>query len=565
MEYTDEDLLRWASEGKGEHSDFLREMQKRYETNRLSFFLAHGAQKGFINHRGEPLIILWGSNQSGKTWVGLGRLGLQTIPCDRDWECFTPEHGILFPEWHGPQLCMLASYQMKDHCRKNLWPKLAMLLPEEELGVYSPHWKPRDSRIKRKEPNWNGSPEVRLRCGTEYHFYSYEQKSTVFESTSYHKGYFDEEVPEHIFDAAWTRSTTTSEIYEATITATPVVVAERPHDTGIRWWPVKMESGALNKAIKFKSFHLSRADVPTAIITKERQEADYRRWIIEPALARNSKKIREGKSRWYGVPESSEGMLYDFDPNIHFITPFKIPDYWTRCRAFDPGKKHNFAGLWAAISPHQDIVLYREYLERDLTTEENVKRIIGMSGNERSKIEGAAMRIEEGVEVPVYEEVFKKERYSFSVMDGRAFKAPTGDKCVTQGMVFQRLGLRCSPASTLKNEDASPIINEYFELCPEREHILVRLKIQKEVIDPATGKPFLGAPRLYVFSTLRMFRTQIEAYTDYDQDDEDEMNCLKYLLLARPRYLGPDELYPQRDEEPAGTGSHARMGTYVEA
>lgn len=65
------------------------------------------------------------------------------------------------------------------------------------------------------------------------------------------------------------------------------------------------------------------------------------------------------------------------------------------------------------------------------------------------------------------------------------------------------------------------------------------------------GVELTSTPRLYVFNTLKFFRTEIEMYgykpdTNRPTDKDDHsLTALKYLLLSTPRYLGElDEKEP---------------------
>lgn len=543
MDFDDDYLLKLAQDGKGDDADFLRTLWAEYEQNRLAFFLAHGQQRPFINDYEHELCILWGPNRAGKTFGGEAWMAMRLIPCDPKWECFTPEHGLVCPKWNGPKQAVVASYEMMIHCRTVLWPALAWLLPEHELGAYSPHWQPRDKRSKRKTINWTTFPEITLACGSEIHYMSYKQPPEAFEGTAADLGHYDEQIPLRLFEGAW-RGCSTRQGFQACITATPHYIKNRP-DTGAAGWVVRMDRGLLKMGINFKSYRLSRDDVPEAIISKERQAADFDRLITQPLLSKNTQRIRAGRSRWYGEPESSEGLVYDWMPSVHLVEPFPIPKHWTRYRAMDPGKKDPFAVLWAAVSPWNDVILYREHYEAGQNPEQNVLQIIQKSGNHRymtGKMEGMA-----GQAIPFYEELFDGEQYGFSVMDGRTFASPSDDSSQTVGGMYARLGLRCIPASGKKNEVAVPIVEELFEIHPERTHLLIRLGIKKEILDRLTQKPLKGAPRIYVFTTLRCFQAEIAAYAYQEtcqkpvETDDHLMTALKYLVLANPRYCGPQK------------------------
>ena len=94
----------------------------------------------------------------------------------------------------------------------------------------------------------------------------------------------------------------------------------------------------------------------------------------------------------------------------------------------------------------------------------------------------------------------------------------------------------------MNNDRAVPIVARWFEQREDRKHILVNLKIKDKII--VDGMEITKAPRLYVFNTLRPFRSEIEDYVNDDKKDRPAtgqadhlMDCLKYMILANPRFM----------------------------
>ena len=57
----------------------------------------------------------------------------------------------------------------------------------------------------------------------------------------------------------------------------------------------------------------------------------------------------------------AEGAAFpEFDRNIHVVEPYKIPTTWTKFRACDYGYGSWSAVLWFAITPAEQLVIYRE-------------------------------------------------------------------------------------------------------------------------------------------------------------------------------------------------------------
>lgn len=73
------------------------------------------------------------------------------------------------------------------------------------------------------------------------------------------------------------------------------------------------------------------------------------------------------KGRWL----SFEGLVYEaWNPLVHVVDPFPIPEEWPRWRAIDFGFTNPFSCLWFALSPEDELFVYRElYGTRKLVSE----------------------------------------------------------------------------------------------------------------------------------------------------------------------------------------------------
>lgn len=92
------------------------------------------------------------------------------------------------------------------------------------------------------------------------------------------------------------------------------------------------------------------------------------------------KRLRQGL--WVGA----EGMVYDlYDPVVHEIDPFDIPDSWRRIGVVDFGFTNAFAALWLAEDEDGRLYVYRQvygvqtlvidwaHLMHDLTSDEKIR------------------------------------------------------------------------------------------------------------------------------------------------------------------------------------------------
>ena len=66
-----------------------------------------------------------------------------------------------------------------------------------------------------------------------------------------------------------------------------------------------------------------------------------------------------------------EGAAFtEFDRTIHVIEPFKIPSNWVKFRAADYGYGSHSGVLWFAVSPSEQLIVYRElYVSKVLATD----------------------------------------------------------------------------------------------------------------------------------------------------------------------------------------------------
>lgn len=528
---------------------FLYQFHDVYKKNPLSQFLAHSGGLDFINDWASNVSILWAGNQQGKSAALIAKAALRAIPNNPDWHCF--KHNKIVPlKWNGPVRIAINTYEWMHH-KRNLWPAICKFLPLDELREYHPDWNGPMSRRKRKEPAWNQTPTCKLSCGTIIDFYCCRQPPECFESVPYDFWANDEQQTEQIFDAQWSRGSSKKQ-FQIGIACTPHKVQGRS-DTGAGGFIARMYKGIETKGLSIGRHIINVDEVPDVVMPPKTRAENYHKYITYPMQTGNQKAIREGRSRWFGEPESSEGLVYDnWLPQIHFIEPFEIPTHWTRVRSIDPGRVAPTAVLWGAMSPWGDLILYREYYEAGLGISDNAKRIVEASGNQLREV--GRSRDSNNNEIAEYEEIFTKEEYLFSVMDGRTFKQPSNETGTTLGYVWARAGIRCIPASGMRNSEAIPIVKEWLEIRPERQHILIRMQKADKIIG-AGGVPIVGAPRMYAFSTLRHFRKEIECYSN-KEDNPDEpadrqedhlMTAVKYLILAEPRYAGPiDPAYQKK-------------------
>jgi phage terminase large subunit len=82
---------------------------------------------------------------------------------------------------------------------------------------------------------------------------------------------------------------------------------------------------------------------------------------------------------------AAEGMYFtEWDPSVHVVPRFEIPDEWPRWLAVDYGFAVPFCCLWFAREPEtKHIFVYRELYAAGLRDEQQAQRIVEASGDEK--------------------------------------------------------------------------------------------------------------------------------------------------------------------------------------
>jgi phage terminase large subunit-like protein len=103
------------------------------------------------------------------------------------------------------------------------------------------------------------------------------------------------------------------------------------------------------------------------------------------------------KEKWAGHPEERARLYGDFikrsglvypmwDREKHVLKRQSLPHEWRRIVSIDPAATGVTAAVWAAISPRNDVYIYRVYYERDAIVSEHAKNILLRNGQDRIDI-----------------------------------------------------------------------------------------------------------------------------------------------------------------------------------
>jgi phage terminase large subunit len=101
--------------------------------------------------------------------------------------------------------------------------------------------------------------------------------------------------------------------------------------------------------------------------------------VLEKLSGARYQRLRLGK--W----AEAQGTVYpDFDPVVHWVDPFPIPQDWRRIRSIDFGFENAFVCQWWAMDHDDRMYMYREiYMSRRIV-EDHAKQIKALSENDGS-------------------------------------------------------------------------------------------------------------------------------------------------------------------------------------
>jgi len=89
-------------------------------------------------------------------------------------------------------------------------------------------------------------------------------------------------------------------------------------------------------------------------------------------------RMRDGK--WV----QADGVVFEFDPDVHVLNGFDLPHNWPRFCSIDFGYNVPFVCQWWAIDPNSySMYLYREIYQTQLLVEDAARLIKQLSGQER--------------------------------------------------------------------------------------------------------------------------------------------------------------------------------------
>jgi hypothetical protein len=192
-----------------------------------------------------------------------------------------------------------------------------------------------------------------------------------------------------------------------------------------------------------------------------------------------------------------EGAAFtEFDRNIHVIEPFKIPRNWVKFRACDYGYGSYSGVLWFAVSPDEQIIVYRELYTSKVLAADLADMILDAEADDGN--------------------------IKYGVLDSSLWhkRGDTGPSLAEQ---MTMRGCRFRPSDRSKGSRVSG-----------KNEIHRRLQVDE----------FTEQPRLVFFNTCTNTVSQIPALPldkknpeDVDTRAEDHLyDALRYGIMSRPRF-----------------------------
>jgi hypothetical protein len=192
----------------------------------------------------------------------------------------------------------------------------------------------------------------------------------------------------------------------------------------------------------------------------------------------------------------SEGSAFpEFNPRIHVVKPFDIPSDWAKFRACDYGYGSTTAVLWIAVSPDEQLVVYRELYCSKVTAVDLADMIL---------------------------EAERGERIRYGVLDSSLWHN-RGDRGPALAEQMIAKGCRWRPSDRSKGS---------------------RIAGKNEVHRRLQVDDFTEEPRIVFFDTCRNLITEIPALP-LDKNNLDDVDtkspidhgydALRYGLMTRPR------------------------------
>lgn len=197
----------------------------------------------------------------------------------------------------------------------------------------------------------------------------------------------------------------------------------------------------------------------------------------------------------YGDWDINEGAAFpEFNRRIHVVEPFDIPHNWTKFRAADYGYGSNTGVVWIAVSPSEQLIVYREMYNSKVTAWDLADLILEAEAGDNVR---------------------------FGVLDSSLWHN-RGDRGPSLAEQMISKGCRWRPSDRSRGS---------------------RIAGKNELHRRLQVDPFTEEPRLVIFSTCKNLIAQLPSIPldknnpeDVDTNAEDHLyDALRYGIMTRPK------------------------------
>lgn len=350
--------------------------QTLHRTNKILFYQPIGKQPDFHAADRATIRLVLGSNRSGKTVSGTVEaiahaLGYRPwLPAEHPNRIVYLPNGDRIPV---PNIGRVVAENFQTSIQQTIWPKFQEWLPAGCLKEVS--------GIKRDQ---RGIPiKLEFKNNSIIYFMSYDQDDEVYEGTHGHWYWLDEPAPYGKYIAlkrglvdtgghCWMTMTPLSEPWINDL----IVGRAGDPDSQVKVFHYSIYDNAVSKG-----GHLPDAAIAEFISDLREDERSAR---IDGQFLHLAGRVF---SEWRPDPP-------------YWIEPFKIPTTWPRVCIIDPHPRKPIAVLWAAVSPDNIWIIYRDMFDGGLKTvrdvADTIKHFEGWDKNPHKSGDGAepiALRI----------------------------------------------------------------------------------------------------------------------------------------------------------------------------
>lgn len=326
------------------------------------------SQRRAMQSIGSLSTMFGGSNRSGKTEAVLRFPWLYALGGDHPIvAAFCNRNGLDRSEFpKGPGRAWVVALSSNDSIRYHR-ERVAAMVPESEWDEFRNRRGKGEAVLRVKVPGYsrrNRSPLNGLDVA-EIWFKSCEQKEDGMQGDAVRCCVFDEEPDWSVWEEASMR------VGREPLRMFLSCIWKKGRTPLYR--RLVEESGPPERVV-----HFLHAMDNTALPIEVRDQL-RRKFELLPESVRD---VRE-----FGRPAEAGGRVYPvFSRHLHVIAPFEIPAEWPRWRCMDWGYRNPTVFLWFALSPDDDLYVYREHRGAGKLAPWHARKVIELSGSEHYRL-----------------------------------------------------------------------------------------------------------------------------------------------------------------------------------